>query len=120
MTTTTRSRCLAKALSDLRPVDPQHRWHLCTYDDDRHVGLHVCECGVSFVSDQPEQNRPEESAAGTGPVYLLSSQAHNAWWRPNGPGYPAHNDQAGRFTEAEAIRYVFASAQSGIRDKVTV
>lgn len=119
MTTMTRSRCLAKALNDLRPVDPQHRWHLCTYDDDRHVGLHVCECGVSFVSDQPEQNRPEESAAGTGLVYLLWSQAHTAWWKPDGRGYHVDIDEAGRFSEADAIRYVVASAQSGIRDKVT-
>lgn len=52
-------------------------------------------------------------------VYLLWSHKHNAWWNPKARGYTTEQDQAGRYSKAEAIKYVVGSAQCGILDQVT-
>lgn len=84
-----------------------------------HLGLHICVCGVTFVvtASKPARSRPPAPVDGV--VYLLWSQMRGAWWRTDGLGYTDSIDEAGRFTEAEAVPRVVASAQSGIRDKVT-
>lgn len=99
-----------------------------------HLGEHTCTCGVAFVVTAALRlpgslvwsvNPPASATAvHTAPpvdglVYLLWSQAHAAWWKPNGFGYHKDIDEAGRFSEADAVRYVVASAQSGQRDKVS-
>lgn len=52
-------------------------------------------------------------------LYLLWSGRHHAWWRPDACGYTEVASEAGRYSEAEAVRYVVASAQCGIREQVT-
>lgn len=39
---------------------------------------------------------------GTEAKYLVYSREHNAWWGPNGAGYPVKMEDAGRYTLAEA------------------
>lgn len=56
---------------------------------------------------------------GPRPVYLLWSHKHNAWWRPDGWGYTDNIDDAGRFAERDAVRYVVRSAQCGVLEHVT-
>lgn len=52
-------------------------------------------------------------------TYLLWSNKHAMWWRPNGWGYTADVDEAGRYSEADAVRNVVASAMCGILEQVT-
>lgn len=35
--------------------------------------------------------------------YLIWSNKHGAWWRPNSAGYTAEIEQAGHYTRAQAI-----------------
>jgi hypothetical protein len=56
----------------------------------------------------------------TDPVpYLLWSGRHQAWWKPDARGYSVNLEDAGRYTRAQALRHVVASAQCGIREQVT-
>lgn len=108
-----------------------------------HLGEHTCGCGAAFVGtnppEPPEQRfRPEPTpdyphdgsdpagaataggAGGSGTVvYLIWSQSYNAWWGPAAWGYTESIQDAGRFTEAEAVAYTVSSAASGIRDQVS-
>jgi hypothetical protein len=52
-------------------------------------------------------------------TYLLWSNKHEAWWRPDGWGYTDDIEQAGRFSEADAVENVVRSANCGILDQVT-
>lgn len=85
-----------------------------------HLGQHTCVCGTAFTLGpiDPATVVHLEPAPST-VVYLLWSQRHSAWWKPNAAGYTDQVDEAGRFSESDAVRYVVASAQSGIRDKVS-
>jgi len=37
------------------------------------------------------------------PPYLIWSNEHGAWWRPNSAGYTSEIERAGRYTRAQAI-----------------
>lgn len=37
--------------------------------------------------------------------YLIWSNEHRAWWRPNAHGYTVHIEQAGRYTRDEAVKH---------------
>lgn len=37
--------------------------------------------------------------------YLVWSNEHRAWWRPNARGYTVHLKSAGRYTRDEAISH---------------
>lgn len=37
--------------------------------------------------------------------YLIWSNEHNAWWRPDARGYTAFLKDAGRYTRDEALRH---------------
>lgn len=52
-------------------------------------------------------------------VYLLWSNKHDMWWRPDDRGYTNNQDEAGRYSEAEAIERVVQSAHSGRLAQVT-
>jgi hypothetical protein len=54
-----------------------------------------------------------------GIVYLLWSNKHEQWWKPGALGYTPHVEEAGRYTKAEAVRYVVQSAHSGLLNQVT-
>lgn len=53
-------------------------------------------------------------------TYLIWSQKHSAWWKPGGFGYTGDIDQAGRFSEADAVPIVVRSAQCGVREQVSL
>lgn len=46
--------------------------------------------------------------------YLIWSNEHRAWWRPNHASYTVHAEQAGRYTHEEALR-ICAGARDGWR-----
>lgn len=52
-------------------------------------------------------------------TYLLWSNKHQMWWRPDSRGYSPNRDDAGRYTEAQALERVRNSAACGILDQVT-
>jgi hypothetical protein len=52
-------------------------------------------------------------------VYLLWSNKHGMWWRPDERGYTPNIDEAGRYGEAHAVRCVVRSANHGDLSKVT-
>lgn len=54
-----------------------------------------------------------------GLIYLLWSNKHQMWWNPFAGGYTGSLQRAGRYTEAEAVRYVVNSAACGILNQVT-
>ena len=47
--------------------------------------------------------------------YLIWSNEHAAWWRPESAGYTIHVAAAGRYPRSEAIS-ICASARNGWRD----
>ncbi len=47
-----------------------------------------------------------------GDLYLIWSNEHRAWWRPNRLGYTEFHERAGRYTRDEAI------AESRVRDQI--
>ena len=53
-------------------------------------------------------------------TYLLWSNKHDAWWRPDGRGYTERIEEAGGYTEAEAVRAVVRSAGSMNREQVAL
>ncbi len=68
----------------------------------------------------PGDSRPPDRPGPQPQVtYLLWSQKHQAWWKPYAWGYTTDTEQAGQFTEADAVRYVVASAQCGDPNQVT-
>lgn len=111
--------------------------HRCTQQippGGDHLGEHTCTCGAAFVvtsavrpagslvwSDNPTAGATvvHTAAPPDGLVYLMWSQSHGAWWKPDARGYTTVLDDAGRFTETDAVRYTVASSLSGIRDKVS-
>lgn len=52
-------------------------------------------------------------------TYLLWSNKHQAWWRPDGYGYTENQDEAGRFSEDDATGYMIRSAHSGVLSQIT-
>ena len=52
-------------------------------------------------------------------MFLLWSNKHSMWWRPDAHGYTQNIDEAGRYTQADAIRHVVKSAFNGDISKVT-
>lgn len=45
-------------------------------------------------------------------AYLIWSNEHRAWWRPNSRGYTIHIEAAGRYTRDDALKF------SRVRDQV--
>lgn len=52
-------------------------------------------------------------------VYLLWSNKHSMWWRPDSQGYTEVEVEAGRYSLEEAVDLVVRSADCGIVDQVT-
>ena len=42
-----------------------------------------------------------------GKTYVVWSNEHRAWWRPNSSGYTRHVERAGRYTRDEALSISF-------------
>lgn len=53
-------------------------------------------------------------------VYLLWSNKHSAWWRPGDFGYTSNIDEAGSYSEADAVARVVRSSHCGDRTQVTL
>jgi len=51
--------------------------------------------------------------------FLLWSNKHAMWWRPDSRGYTVNRDEAGRYTQAEALEKVLASSFCMILEQVT-
>ncbi len=51
--------------------------------------------------------------------FLLWSNKYQMWWRPDSRGYTRNRDEAGRYTEAEALEKVLASSYSMLLSQVT-
>lgn len=51
--------------------------------------------------------------------FLLWSNKHQAWWRPDAMGYTTDTARAGRYAAADATRHVVESAMCGRLDQVT-
>jgi len=51
---------------------------------------------------------PDTAAAVETERYLVWSNEHRAWWRPNAQGYTMFLDAAGRYTRDEAIKHSMA------------
>lgn len=45
--------------------------------------------------------------------YLIWSNEHRAWWRPNSRGYTLDVDKAGRYSRKDAIGYSMVRDQHG-------
>lgn len=52
-------------------------------------------------------------------AFLLWSNKHRMWWRAASRGYSPDMNDAGRYTEAEALDRVLQSAFHGAVDQVT-
>lgn len=52
-------------------------------------------------------------------MYLLWSNKHKMWWRPNAIGYTSDVAEAGHYTETKAIEHVVKSSHCGLLDQVT-
>lgn len=46
-------------------------------------------------------------------TYLVWSNEHSLWWRPNHSGYTAYIEEAGRYDEAEASEIVSRATLGG-------
>lgn len=53
-------------------------------------------------------------------LFLLWSNKHAMWWLPGAWGYTEHRDEAGRFTQDEAIKHVINSSYSGLVGQATL
>lgn len=53
-----------------------------------------------------------------GVIYLIWSNKRRAWFKPGAAGYTNVVNQAGRYSEAEAVREVVASAMCGRLEQV--
>lgn len=76
----------------------------------------VCEhCGAPWSEDGVDYNggcceRDQEPVGGE--RYLIWSNEHGAWWRPNSRGYTINLEQAGRYSYQAAID-IASSARDG-------
>lgn len=71
-----------------------------------------------YAAAQRRRTRPGRCVMG--PLfYLLWSNKHEMWWRPDSRGYSPNVEDAGRYTVTEAIDRVVQSANHGDRTKVT-
>jgi hypothetical protein len=52
-------------------------------------------------------------------VFVLWSNKHGTWWRPDARGYTEDIGEAGRYSQAAAVQHVVQSAFHGKVDKVT-
>jgi len=55
----------------------------------------------------------------SGLQYVLYSHGHRMWWGPDRSGYVSSVDEAGRYTQDQAVQIVVQSALHGLLDKVT-
>jgi hypothetical protein len=53
-------------------------------------------------------------------VYRIWSNRYQQWWRPEAAGYTDDLDQAGRFTEPDAVYHTLRMAQPGRIDDAVV
>ena len=52
-------------------------------------------------------------------VFLLFSHEYRMWWLPDACGYTNNRDDAGRYSQEEAVEHVVNSAYSGVLSLVT-
>lgn len=72
-----------------------------------------------------ESGKEAKAAALTEETYLVWSNQHRAWWRPDSSGYTRNVSHAGRYTQAEALSISFKGRDGwkydhGIPDEIAV
>lgn len=53
-------------------------------------------------------------------LYKLWSNEHQAWWRPRAMGYTEDPEEAGLYTEADAVHHALQGALHGDKRKADV
>jgi hypothetical protein len=117
---------LAEALRDA--LDEFDR-NTCLHEETHRAGAQwtICNsCGMKWADDEggpkPYVDPPKIAAARAvlaaelegGDRYLIWSNEHRLWWRPNGCGYSRLLAEAGRYSHDEALR-ICRSARDGWR-----
>lgn len=67
-------------------------------------------CGVKYRANEPKKEGPATMAD----AYLIWSNEHRAWWRPNSAGYTIQVADAGRYSLGEALS-ICRTARDGWR-----
>ncbi|TXI84271.1 MAG: hypothetical protein E6Q40_09630 [Cupriavidus sp.] len=79
--------------------------------EDGNEQSRACETGEANAAKDTKGNLDRSEAA----IYLVYSNEHKAWWRPDGKGYTTFVESAGRYTFEEASAICSGNRRSASR-----